>query len=141
LLWKYENKRRAENRDPHLSLRQYENDVPGQSLDASIDHVMPRNPEERVHSEAFQKDYLHNLGNLVLMTQGRNSSLRNKMPIEKAADLKATTYLSQQDVANTIVQQKGWDEKEITERKRLIVDFALRHWQVTGALHTQTAQT
>jgi hypothetical protein len=63
------------------------------------------------------------------------------MPIEKAADLKATTYLSQQDVANTIVQQKGWDEKEITERKRLIVDFALRHWQVTGALHTQTAQT
>lgn len=140
LLWKYENKRRAENRDPHLSLRQYENDVPGQSLDASIDHVMPQAPEQLVHLVAFQEDYLHNLGNLVLMTRGRNSSLRNKLPIEKAEDLKATTYLSQQDVANTILKQGGWAEKEIAARKRLIVDFALRYWQVSGEAQTQAAQ-
>ncbi len=140
LLWKYENKRRAENRDPHLSLRQYENDVPGQSLDASIDHVMPQNPEGRVHSEAFKKDYIHNLGNLVLMTKGRNSSLRNKMPIEKAADLRATTYISQQDVANTILDQKAWGENEISSRKRLIVDFALQYWQVSSEAPAQTTQ-
>jgi len=130
LLWKYENKRRAENRDPHLSIRQYKNDVPGQSLDASIDHVMPQDPKEFAHSELFRKDSLHNLGNLVLMTRGRNSSLRNSLPKEKAEELKATTYLSQQDVANTILKQGGWGEKEIAERKRELVQFALSYWKV-----------
>lgn len=41
---------------------------------------MPNDPENLAHTEEFKRDYLHNLGNLVLMTRGWNSSLKNKLP-------------------------------------------------------------
>jgi hypothetical protein len=138
LLWKYENDKRQQGRFGRLSLSEYINDVPGQSLDASIEHIMPQNPEGMPHSETFEKEYLHNLGNLVLMTRGGNSSVSNALPVEKAARLKTSTYLTQQEVADTILKQGVWTEKEIAARKQQIVDFALRHWQVSGEVQIQT---
>jgi len=132
LLWKYENNKRQEHRVGRLSLREYINDVPGQSLDASIEHIMPQNPDGVTHSETFEKEYLHNLGNLVLMTRGGNSSVSNALPVDKAARLKATTYLTQREVAETILKQGVWAEKEIATRKQQIVDFAMRYWRVGG---------
>ncbi len=131
LLWKYENDLRAGERGwHHLSLQEYLNETEGQNLDGSIEHIMPQNPETRVHLEEFKRDYLHNLGNLVLMTKGMNSSLKNKLPQEKANSLEyKTPYLSQQVVVKTI-KERGWSEVEISERKKLIVDFALKHWRV-----------
>jgi hypothetical protein len=142
ILWKYENHLRAGERGVHhLSLQEYLNETEGQNKDGSIEHIMPKNPVTLVHTEAFIKDYLHNLGNLVLMTRGRNSSLNNKLPIEKANSLEYTTpYLSQQAVVKTI-RERGWSEAEISERKKLIVDFALKHWRVDGEIHNQTAQS
>jgi len=131
LLWKYENDLRANERGVHhLSLQEYQNKTEGQNLDGSIEHIMPQDPENLVHPEEFKRDYLHNLGNLVLMTRGRNSSLKNKLPEEKAADLNfRTSYLTQQAVVETILKH-GWSEKEIIKRKSLIVEFALRYWRV-----------
>jgi hypothetical protein len=141
ILWKYENHLRAGERGVHhLSLQEYLNETEGQNKDGSIEHIMPKNPVTLVHPEAFIKDYLHNLGNLVLMTRGRNSSLNNKLPIEKANSLEYTTpYLSQQAVVKTI-RERGWGEAEISERKKLIVDFALKHWRVEGEILHQPAQ-
>jgi hypothetical protein len=141
LLWKYENDLRDNERGVHhLSLQEYLNETEGQNLDGSIEHIMPKDPETLVHPEAFVRDWLHNLGNLVLMTLGRNSSLKNKLPIEKANSLEYTTpYLSQQAVVKTI-RERGWGEVELAERKKLIVDFALRHWRVNGETHTQAVQ-
>lgn len=134
LLWKYENDLRRKNRVGRLSLREYESDVPGQSLDMSIEHIMPQNPTGMAHSEIFQQECLHNLGNLVLMTRAANASRSNALPVDKAARFK-TTYLTQQDVADTIEGGGGrWAEVEILERKQRIVDFALRYWQVKGEL-------
>ena len=82
-----------------------------------------------VHTEEFKRDYLHNLGNLVLMTRGRNSSLKNKLPSEKAVELNRTSYLTQQAVVETILTE-GWGEKQITDRKKIIVEFAMRHWRI-----------
>jgi hypothetical protein len=133
MLWKYENHLRASKHGVHhLSLQEYLNETEGHNLDGSIEHIMPKNPATLVHTEAYIRDYLHNLGNLVLMTRGRNSSVNNKLPIEKANSLEySTPYLSQQAVLKTI-RERGWSEAEITERKKLIVDFALKNWVVTG---------
>ena len=141
LLWKYENNLRAGVRGwPHLSLQEYLNDTEGQSLDGSIEHIMPQNPETKVHSEDFKRDYLHNLGNLVLMTRGMNSSMKNMLPQEKANSLEyKTPYLSQQVVVKTI-RERGWSEVEISERKKLIVEFALKHWRVDGETQSLPAQ-
>ena len=128
LLWKYENHLRSIYRAHHLSLREFRNETPGHSLDSTIEHIMPKDPETLVHSEDYKERFLHNLGNLVLMTHGRNSSLKNKLPKEKADELKATPYLTQQAVANTI-HDRGWGEMEIDERKQAIIQFALAYWQ------------
>jgi hypothetical protein len=129
LLWKYENHLRAGERGVHhLSLQEYLNETEGQNLDGSIEHIMPQNPEELVHSEDYKLKFLDNLGNLVLMTRGRNSSLKNKLPLEKATIHGLTPYLSQQVVVKTILD-RGWGESEIAERKKEIVKFALYHWR------------
>lgn len=141
LLWKYENFLRACERGwAHLSLQEYLNDTDGQSLDGSIEHIMPQNPAQKVHTEEFKKDFLHNLGNLVLMTRGMNSFVGNKMPQEKANSLEyKTPYLSQQVVVKTI-KERGWDEPQIAERKNHIIDFALSHWRVEDEQKTIEAQ-
>ena len=90
---------------------------------------MPKDPENLVHKEEFKRDYLYNLGNLVLMTRGRNSSLKHKLPPEKAVELKRTSYLTQQAVVETILAQ-GWGESQIAARKKVIVRFAMRHWRI-----------
>jgi hypothetical protein len=131
LLWKYENHLRASERGVHhLSLQEYLNETEGQSLDGSIEHIMPQKPETLVHTEEYKQNFLDNLGNLVLMTRGRNSSLKNKLPIEKATSHGLTPYLSQQVVMKTILE-RGWGEVEITERKAEIVEFALNYWRAT----------
>ena len=140
LLWKYENHLRTkEHGVHHLSLQEYLNETEGQNLDGSIEHIMPKDPETLVHSEEFKRDFLHNIGNLVLMTRGRNSSLKNKLPLEKAAALKLTPFLTQQAVVETILKA-GWGEAEITERKRLIVDFAIQYWRVNSPPVSQGSQ-
>jgi hypothetical protein len=128
LLWKYENYIRAGVPGTHpFSLRDFLGETESQSLDGSIEHIMPQNPENHIHDEDFKLHYLHNLGNLVLMTRGRNSSLKNKLPEEKAED-DHTPYLSQQ-VVNKTIKESGWGKAEITERKNKIVTFALNHWK------------
>jgi hypothetical protein len=140
LLWKYENHLRAQERGVHhLTLREFINETEGQSLDGSIEHIMPQTPENRVHDEDFQLHYLHNLGNLVLMTRGRNSSLKNKLPQEKAED-DHTPYLSQQAVNKTI-KERGWGKSEIAERKRRIVEFALDYWKAGEVTKPEDAST
>ena len=143
LLWKYENHLRADERGVHhLSLQEYLNETEGQTLDGSIEHIMPQHPEKHVHSEEFKQQWLNNLGNLVLMTRGRNSSLKNKLPLEKAESLEYTTpYLSQQAVVKTILQVRDWGEDEIRERKKLIVKFALNYWRVGEGSSTQDTPT
>lgn len=142
MLWKYENHLRANERGVyHLSLQEYLNETEGQSLDGSIEHIMPQQPENLVHSDVFKMQYLNSLGNLVLMTRGRNSSLKNKLPLEKAESLEYTTpYLSQQAVVKTIRQVRGWGEEEIKERKKTIVDFAIKYWRVGEELSAQPSQ-
>jgi hypothetical protein len=130
LLWKFENNLRSEVRGEHpLLWQEYLNETEGQNLDGSLEHIMPKDPETLVHTEEFRRDYLHNLGNLVLMTRGRNSSLKNKLPAEKAIELKRTSYLTQQAVVETILAE-GWGEAQIMARKKVILDFAMRHWRI-----------
>ena len=86
-------------------------------LGNTLEHIMPKDPENLVHTEEFKRDYLHNLGNLVLMTRGRNSSLKNKLPPEKAVELKRTSYLTQQAVVETILAE-GWGNRRSRPAKR-----------------------
>jgi hypothetical protein len=133
LLWKFENDLRSAERGEHpLLFQEYLNETESQSRDGSLEHIMPKDPETLVHSEEFKRDHLHNLGNLVLMTRGRNSSLKNKPPAEKAAELTRTSYLTQQAVVETILAE-GWGAKQIEERNAVIVKFAMRHWRLAGS--------
>jgi hypothetical protein len=91
---------------------------------------MPQRPSDgSVHPPVYQERYLHNLGNLVLMNLGKNSSANNDLPVDKVKTLTDSPLSSHHDVAETICRKKQWKEEEIDERKKEIICFAIERWE------------
>lgn len=84
----------------------------------SIEHWFPQNPLEGI---SISKEYLHNFGNLCLITKGQNSTLSNNSPAFKAEhvknhaeDRKSRLSRKQLEMANLTSKKKGiWHEAEI----------------------------
>ncbi len=124
LLWKYENSLRRN--EPPISYDDYCNNYGNHRWDQTLDHVAPQNPVggSEGYSDNFRSRYLHNIGNLVLMTCSKNSHENNKPPIQKKDDYLTSTLLSQQEIGNTIARAGGWSEREIEARQRKVMAFA-----------------
>ncbi len=119
LLWKYENYLREKSKDIRpMHSNEYLNDFGNKKWDNTIEHITPQKPDEVVYSEAFKNDYVNNLGNLVLMTLGKNAQLNNSMPIDKCERFLTSTLISQKRVGDTIKQEKKWEEDQILNRKK-----------------------
>lgn len=130
LLWKYENHLRRTSKVAPMLATEYLNKFGARNLDNTLEHVTPQNPEFTTYTEDFKNDYLNNLGNLVLMTLGKNSSESNKPPIEKAEGFRNSTLISQKVVGDLIKVKGKWSEEEIINRHKNIISFALEYWQV-----------
>lgn len=128
LLWKYENSLR-EDGDYIISPGIYINDLDDPRMGSTLDHIIPRNPKDHQHEEAFNRECLHDLGNLMLMTHSMNASYGRKMPLEKWEKMSNSTLASHRAVGRTIQECGGWDRDQIESRKKLIVQFALDHWE------------
>ena len=130
LLWKYENHLRRISKVAPMLATEYLNKFGARNLDNTLEHVTPQNPEFTTYTEDFKNDFLNNLGNLVLMTLGKNSSESNKPPIEKAEGFRNSTLISQKVVGDLIKVKGKWSEEEIINRHKNIISFALEYWQV-----------
>lgn len=88
------------------------------------------NPEEGILSG----EWLHALGNLVLMAQGANSSVRNGSFLNKLAAYESTdNLLHQQKEIRRFVSDKDnpiWDKAAIERRQQAIVDAAMQIWSL-----------
>lgn len=128
LLWKYENHLRKNAKVAPMPASEYLNKIGAGNLDNTLEHISPQNPEYTIYQEEFISDYLNNLGNLVLMTLGKNASESNKPPIEKANGFQNSTLISQKVVGDKIKETGKWSEEEIRTRQERIVSFALAYW-------------
>jgi len=128
VLWKYENSNRVQG-DYELSPGIYMNELGDPRLNSTLDHITPRNPKDVSYEESFNRDYLNNLGNLVLMPHGMNARFKNKLPAEKQAPLAESSLASHREVGKTIQKEGKWEQEQIEARKKKIMSFALGRWE------------
>lgn len=133
MLWKFENSSRLD-KEAKVSPREYRNEVANRSMDATIEHIAPKEPQEEIYDQEFKDRYLHNLGNLLFMPKGLNSQLNNKSPLEKSVVLAGSSFATFRSVADQI-REKGdcnctteWCVCKIENRKSEIIKFAADRW-------------
>ena len=129
ILWKYENWQRRDG-DAVISPAEYLNLIEKRRMDSTIEHIAPQNGD---YPEKFRSQWLNNLGNLLLMPRGMNSSLSDKPPVDKANELD-TSYKSHREVRDIISAAGGWTEHQIKTRKDELVSFIQQRWRVTPSV-------
>ena len=129
VLWKYENDLRSKKKLRLITPNEYKNKYEKKSLENTLDHITPQNPDFTEYTEDFKRDYLHNIGNLSLMVRGDNSEKRNHNPVEKI-ELFDKDYRSHEEI-KVVLETKGiWAEDEIKTRRDNIVNFVCREWNL-----------
>jgi uncharacterized protein with ParB-like and HNH nuclease domain len=122
LLWKFENSLREEIREPFMLFPEFNNLYGAIKLENTIDHWLPQNPYGVEYDQEFNDKYLHNIGNLVLSTRGRNASDSNHLPSDRST---FSTLISRQKLEPL---KNTWSKENIEKRKGEIVIFAKNYW-------------
>lgn len=98
----------------------------------SIEHILPQNYKAHWNDEVkgLKKDelknYIHSLGNLVLISADKNSSLR-----DSAYNVKSTKYANGTYSEIEIVSQnKTWTCEKINRREKHLLNFLEERWQL-----------
>jgi hypothetical protein len=94
----------------------------------SIEHIYPERATLDCWKKIFKinkKNYLHSLGNLLLLSSSKNSSLGNKCFKDKKEKYKTGSY-SEIEVS----QYKNWSQKEIYKRGLKLLDFLSERWDI-----------
>ncbi|WP_439243030.1 DUF262 domain-containing protein [Lonepinella sp. BR2474] len=106
--------------------------------DVSREHIAPQTNDgeeiatgyDKYDSEFYEK-YLHNIGNLVLVTPSHNSSNSNKPFSEKLPTFTNNTDLLQQrEIKDFLVNGEIWDKAAIDKRFEKIKNFVLENWKI-----------
>ena len=130
VLWKYENDlRNSQKMSRLITPNEYINKYGKKRLENTIDHITPQNPDFTEYTEDFKRDYLHNIGNLTLMTWGDNSEKRNYNPVDKKK-LFDKDYRSHEEIKIVLETIGIWAEDEIKARRDNIINFVCREWKL-----------
>ncbi|WP_157147856.1 DUF262 domain-containing protein [Brachyspira pilosicoli] len=121
ILWKYETQ--------HLGRFEIQYD----KKNIHVEHIAPKTePKNKPHGyekydDDFCNNYIHCLGNLLLLDSKHNEALGN---LEFAKKLKTYKYLTQQQEVKDFLPSNGiWGKKAIEKRNKKIVDFVMSHYK------------
>ncbi|MBD8083863.1 DUF262 domain-containing protein [Chryseobacterium caseinilyticum] len=97
---------------------------------SSIEHLMPQKIENSLWSIdiSFHKEWLHKIGNLVLIDRNKNSSLSNKNYETKKTKYKGAIEAR----ANTnfvLMQNDEWNQNSILENQDRIVKLIMKYYK------------
>ena len=110
-----------------------------------IEHIAPQTPtdgnalesgyevdEHGQYTEEFVKIHLNCIGNLMLISGKHNASIGNVKFTEKLNSYKQTPLLKQQSEISSFVNNEfpEWTHVHIEERKKKILDFAFKRWNL-----------
>ncbi len=85
----------------------------------SIEHIMPQSSGE---------DYIHYLGNLTMLPPGVNSSLKDKIPSQKASTYVACGLRATAATGFQINSGLIWNEAAVQARTKEIEKFIISEW-------------
>lgn len=113
-----------------LELLASEHDAPVDYTAKSIEHVLPQNPKSKSDWESWNNlddidEYVNTVGNLVLLSKGKNSSAKNW-----GFDIKKNKYLNPR-VSNyprslKVLDEKTWNREIIEKRTAQVKDKILQ---------------
>jgi uncharacterized protein with ParB-like and HNH nuclease domain len=100
----------------------------------TIEHVLPQTPpKESEWTKNFPdiEQYVHKLGNLVLLTIKKNSRAKN-FDFER----KKSTYFQSKDGVSTfalttqVIQENEWTPKVLERRQKFLLDLLIKEWEL-----------
>ncbi len=134
ILWRYENF--LQNKGYSIQNFSIENE--------QIEHISPKKPDNGViengydidenknYDDEFESEYLHCIGNLMLISGSHNASIGNKPFTDKLESYNKNPLLNQQaEIKNFSKIENGlpvWKKESIDERHQKIVNFGVETW-------------
>src|SRR5581483_7971139 len=103
-------------------------------LEKTIEHILPQKPTDAYWTERFdaaaRRKWTHDIGNLCLTAH--NASYGNKsFPDKKGSAGVSRCYAnSNLFMERALAKLPDWDEAALVERRKAIVEWALRRWHV-----------
>ena len=131
VLYKYENHLRELTKSRPLSIDECASIFNGnKSVENTLDHITPQNPDFTKYTEQFENDYVSNIGNLSLLTWSGNASKNCHNPcLPEQMKKYDGVYLSQKEVLKDL-ERGVWCAQQIDERRTRIVTFVKKHWEL-----------
>ena len=131
VLYKYENYLRDKRNESHLSIDECNGIFrENKTVENTLDHITPQNPDWTDYTDEFRRDYLSNIGNLSLLTWSGNASKSNHDPtLPEVRERYNTPRWSQKEIFEALCAGR-WGEAEIDARRKLIVDFVIDNWKL-----------
>ena len=120
LLYRYEE-HLAEQQDQKFRNEQW-NRIWQVSAAQSIEHILPQSRGSQEPLENQEGVFVHRLGNLLLLSPGLNSALRDREPIAKVNDYRKTGLLIAAEIAQTI-ERNGWGIEQIKRREQQLLNW------------------
>ncbi len=111
-------------------LKQYDKSLGGDRHDSAfwIEHVYPQNPEEGEWTEFEGHEVLlHQVGNLVLLSEEMNRDISNLPYSEKKSKIHDMSIFRSARVL--VNDHKKWTPKEVTARSKVIAEWAVDSWK------------
>jgi uncharacterized protein with ParB-like and HNH nuclease domain len=103
---------------------------------ASLEHILPQNPKAPAWqvSEEHHAEWLHRLGNVVLVDTKKNASLSNSSFLDKRH--KYSTYIEGRANTNYVfITYQHWDEPTLKQNHARVVNL-LKAYYTGNSLHT-----
>ena len=82
---------------------------------------------EHIHPQDARGNFVHWLGNLMLLPPDCNTILSNKTPAKKVTEYRNTGLYAAAEVANTI-EIKGWGKQQVMEREKKLLEWVRQVW-------------
>jgi len=115
-----------------LELQALEYEVPKELVAKSVEHVLPQDPEPSGywasnHDLLKIKEYVHSIGNLVLLSKSKNSSAKN-YDFEKKKEKYLSSRVSDFPRSVQVTACKSWTRQDIESRtkdavEKILLDF------------------
>lgn len=132
LLWEYENS--LQNKGYSIKQFRLENE--------QIEHISPRKPtnlseliasgydvnDKNEYVENFEAEYLHCVGNLMLISGSHNSSIGNICFTDKLTSYNSNPLLNQQAEIKDFCSNIEWKKDNIDSRHDKIIKFSIKRW-------------
>jgi uncharacterized protein with ParB-like and HNH nuclease domain len=110
------------------------------SLNPNIEHILSQMPNFDPIALGFndEEDYInykHRLGNLTLLEKSLNSSVQNKVALDKVVTYDKSILAITKQVSAKITDIKGFLKKDLNERTKNIAEYVSKRWWCeTGSL-------